>query len=127
MNRRAFLTAFGKAAVATALVTGLPIGWIPAEPRRYAAIDFLVKAWRDYMKGRSSRECPDVMFAGQDLFDGYYHEVLANMRYLNNGMAGPFTDTRDPRENLMFKAGRLINTKKPGWWVRFSEESEFNA
>jgi hypothetical protein len=117
MNRRSFLGLIGKIGVAAAIATHLPVEWVPTTPRRYAAIDFLVKAWREHMKGRSVRECPEVMEAGSDLWDAYEADVIANMHAMNNWMAGPFTDARYPRENLMFKAGRLVRSKESGWWV----------
>lgn len=123
MNRRLFLQRICGGVVAAAVVTRFPLSWVPESIRREGAIKFMRDAYNAYMKGKRSRDCPNVMFAGGDLWDAYRAEVVANMRLSGNGFYGPWTDASEPRENLMFKAGRLIRASDSGWWFRILENS----
>jgi hypothetical protein len=112
VNRRAFLTRASVAVVGACVATKIPTAWLPAPVKRYAATEFLTRAYNAATKGRGWRWCPSDIYVGDDLFYAFLGEHIARTR--NVEFAG---EGLEPRPLL--KTARLHRSGQPGWVIKF--------
>lgn len=112
MNRRGFLSLLATGAVGACVAAKVPTGWLPEPVQRYAACEFLRKAYNDFSRGRFGQR-PREMFAGRELYEAFEGEIIANQRYVLT----PYKICKG--ESLMFKGLRL-RPEGRGWTVRIA-------
>lgn len=118
LNRRSFLTRLAGGLVGACVLAKVPLEWVPTGVKKYAATEYLTKAWLAHTKGTGVRYYPVNMLAGSDLFDAFESEVQVCQRFVNE-------DTqRAGWHNLAFKSAILRRSPKRGWWVECEGANE---
>ena len=87
MNRRSFLTRLSTSLVGAAIVAKVPLTWLPAPVRRYAALEYVHRAYHlacDCMMLAQSQGYgignPAAIIVQQWLYEQVENELLANKR-----------------------------------------------
>ena len=111
MNRRGFLGALLKGAVAVTVASKIPAEWIPVrEVRECVALEYLRKRYNEYCAPPVFPDnMPTALVVGQELWDAAETEMVANTRFL-------YTRERETRPHIMFKGTPLV-AEGHGWRI----------
>lgn len=139
MNRRSFLTRVSTGLVGAAVVTKIPVTWLPTPVRRYAALEYLRNAYnyyvglvlelRDREPGRPA-DMPAAMVVQAWLYEQVEDEMLANKRfrelpeflYVRNDVPVPhilFKGIPLTYDDVFIPLPRDVRILDPDEWLRY--------
>lgn len=111
-TRRAFLQRFGIGLAAAAALAHVPETVLHALPLHeagpYAAHEYLIARWREYMRGKTAADCPSELQVSHGLYDAFAASCAQLMRA--DPHLAPYVETRTKKERrpgMMFRTATL--------------------
>lgn len=120
MKRRSFLNAFCAGLVGAAVATKIPLAWIPAKTKTYAAREYLRRLFNNHVTRWG--ESPAYIAASADLYAAYQSELIANVRLM------PVSDAARP-STLVFRGVRvgIASTNVATWTAIAYDATRMNV
>lgn len=111
LNRRAFLGRAAAVIVGLTVASKVPTAWLPSPVQRYAAIEYLRRAYYDAIRGKRLEEFPREIRVASWLYDAYESELVPLQRFSSDSW---HPSACEP--TLLFK-GLLVRKDKQlrGW------------
>jgi hypothetical protein len=136
MNRRAFLTRVSTGLVGAAVIANVPVTWLPAPVRRYAALEYLRNAYNYYVdlvlelrerEPDRPADMPAAMVVQTWLYEQAEGEMAANKRfrellYMRQDVPVPhmlFKSIILTYDDVFVTRPREVRVLDPDQWARY--------